>query len=191
MLRRITALLLASVMALVVGGCGTSSSEQIVEPPDDQHDGHDHTAGVDGAHPEQGPHGGHLIELGDEQYHAELVHDEATHTVTIHLLDSAGTQPIETGQAEIRLQVFRDGQFVDYRLPAAGGSGESVGSHFQLIDEGLTDFLLHTEVVRGRLHVTINEQEYIGAIDHTAHDHDAHEGHEQSDDHSEEGHLDH
>ena len=27
------------------------------------------------SHAAEGPHGGHLIVLGDEEYHAELVHD--------------------------------------------------------------------------------------------------------------------
>ena len=191
MLRRTTALLLASVVALVTSGCGTSSLEQTAEPPHDEQDGHDHTAGDDLTHPDQGPHGGHLIELGDEQYHAELLHDEATHAVTIHLLDSTGSQPITAGPTEVRLQVFRDGQFVDYRLPVANDSAEPIGSQFQLVDEGLVDVLLHAEAVRARLHATINGQEYIGTIEHKAHDHDAHAGHDDDDDHTEEDQTDH
>jgi hypothetical protein len=114
MLRRTIIVSLASVVALVASGCNTSSSEGPVASSHDVHAGHDEPAGDDAAHPNQGPHGGHLIELGDEQYHAELLHDEAAHCTTIHLLDSAGSQPITTGPNEMRLQVLRDGQFVDY-----------------------------------------------------------------------------
>ncbi len=39
------------------------------------------------SHPTEGPHHGTLIELGKEEYHAELVHDDKM--VTIYILDSA------------------------------------------------------------------------------------------------------
>lgn len=189
MMRRTSALLLSSVVALMASGCKPSPSESSVDPPHTEQDGHDHGATDDLAHPQQGPHGGHLIELGEEQYHAELLHDEATHTVTVHLLDSTGTKPIATGPDKILLQVFRDAQFLEFELSAAGDSTEPAGSHFQLIDEDLVDFLLHAESVRARLQATIDGQEYIGTIEHTAHDHDAHAGHDDDEDHGEEDHT--
>ena len=51
------------------------------------------------SHAAEGPHGGHLIVLGNEEYHAELVHDEGTHTVTVHLLDASMENPISAGSA--------------------------------------------------------------------------------------------
>ena len=45
---------------------------------------HEHDHGH--AHPSEGPHHGALIELGKEDYHAEIVHDEKTDTVTIYIL---------------------------------------------------------------------------------------------------------
>lgn len=41
------------------------------QPSEDPHAGH--------AHPSHGPHSGDLIELGNEEYHAELVHPHAHH----------------------------------------------------------------------------------------------------------------
>ena len=75
--------------ALALAGCGTNSPPA---PPAVEHkegDGHAH------AHPAHGPHDGHLIELGEEEYHAELTHDDATKSVTVYLLDK------ETKRVEI------------------------------------------------------------------------------------------
>ena len=33
-----------------------------------------------------------MIELGDEAYHGELVHDDPTHMVTVHLLDGTAKE---------------------------------------------------------------------------------------------------
>jgi hypothetical protein len=168
--------LFTSLMGLAVcvffTGCG----------PDADHDaagdhGHDH-AGAEGDaaapghdHPEEGPHGGHLIELGEGAYHAELAHDEATHTVTVYLLDADGRSPIGADDREITLQLFQGGRFVDYMLAAAEGA-----STFSLVDEKLCDTLLHADETRGRLRVAIDGKQQTGTIEHHAH---AHEGHEQ------------
>lgn len=156
-----------TVFALVLGlaGCADEAVEQM--PPADVHgaaDEHGHAT----AHPTEGPRGGHLIELGDEQYHVELLHDEASHTVTVHLLDAAGKEPVATDQPQIVLQLFQDGQFVDYALAAVPGNAGGA-SEFRLVDEKLVDALLHSPEVRGRMRVTIGGNEFTGMIDHDAH----------------------
>lgn len=70
-----TGVAILAMAAFTVSGCADpSSNEQFSEvtsddneqPNQDPHAGH--------AHPTHGPHGGDLIELGNEEYHAELVH---------------------------------------------------------------------------------------------------------------------
>ena len=191
-------LCLAALAALSVSlaGCGSDSSEtptnQVADTPPaadadhDDHAGHDHgdhagqehndQAGHE--HPTKGPHGGHLIELGNEEYHAELLHDENTHTVTIHLLDGAEKQPVAIPQTEIVLQLFRDGQFVKYTLKAVQGPPDAAGaaSRFEIVDAALCDALGHEDETRGRLQVTINGKPYTGTIEHDSHgDHEGHD----------------
>jgi hypothetical protein len=130
------------------------------------------------AHPTEGPHGGHLIELGNEEYHAELLHDENTHAVTIHLLDGPGKQPLAIPQTEIALQLFQDGKFVKYALKAIQGPGDAAGaaSRFEIVDATLCDALGHEDETRGRLQVTIDGKPYTGTIEHSSHgDHEGHE----------------
>jgi hypothetical protein len=180
----------ALILSISLVGCDSESSETATNkiggtPPalnadEDDHSGHDHSAH---AHPTEGPHGGHLIELGNEEYHAELLHDEDTHTVTIHLLDSAGTQPVAVPLSEITLQLFRDGQFVKHALSAVRGPEDTANawSQFAIADAELCDALCHEEHLRGRLQVTINEKPYTGTIEHSSHDGHAHGDHEGHD----------
>ncbi len=53
------------------------------------------------AHASEGLHHGTLIELGNEKYHAELVHDEQS--VTIYILDRAATKAIPIDAAEVTI----------------------------------------------------------------------------------------
>lgn len=165
-----------AAVAIPLLGCGSDSAtyEPFQEPVAEQ--SHDQTNQDAHNHSAEGPHGGHMIELGNEAYHAELTHDEQTHTVTVHLLDATITQPAVADQPTLILQLFQDGKFVDYTLTAAGEA-----SQFSLIDEKLCDALLHAEEVRARLKVTIADTPYTGMIEHHAHDdedeqHESHEG---------------
>lgn len=182
-----------AALSVSLAGCSSESTETPAEksgssppplPPDaghDDHAGHDPNAHAGHEHPGEGPHGGHLIELGNGEYHAELLHDENTHTVTIHLLDAAGEQPVAISQTEIALQLFQGAQFVKYALKAVQRPGEPAGaaSRFEIVDESLCDALCHGDETRGRLQVTINSKPYTGMIEHTSHgDHD-HEGHDR------------
>ena len=78
-------LAIMTVGIFILSGCAEPSgddqfsevSEHDNEQPDeDPHAGH--------AHPSHGPHGGDLIELGNEEYHAELVHPHVHHDDAHH-----------------------------------------------------------------------------------------------------------
>ena len=183
----VTAVLAVSVSLL---GCGSDSTETPTgktegSPPPlaadtdhDDHAGHDHGDDAGHEHPTKGPHGGHLIELGNEEYHAELLHDEKTHTVTVHLLDGAGKQPVAIPATELTLQLVQGGQFMKYALKAVQGPGDTAGaaSRFEIVDAALCDALCHEDETGGRLQATINGKSYSGTIEHGSHgDHD-HEG---------------
>jgi hypothetical protein len=167
-------------MSISLAGCGSEPQTGTTPATPSGHyegDGHDHGSETAHAHPTDGPHGGHLIELGNEEYHAELLHDESTHTVTVHLLDAAGIQPVAISEPEIIVQLFQDGQFVRYALKAVQGPAVPAGaaSQFEIVDEALCDALCHENELRGRLQVTINGTPYTGTIEHSSH-----EGHEHA-----------
>jgi hypothetical protein len=173
--KRFVGLIGVAACAFLIGcNRGTSGNGS----PSDQDDEKAHAPAAEPGHehPAEGPHGGHLIELGPQQYHAELLHDEAAHTVTIHLLDASGKEAVSADEPHITLQLFKNGQYVDYTLKAAEGASE-----FTLVDEGLCDTLLHDQQVRGRLHVTIGGTQHTGIIEHQAHEHEGDEQAEHDD----------
>lgn len=61
-----------AIAAFMLSGCSDPSGgdqfKEVSTTENEQPDEHAH------AHPSEGPHGGDLIELGNEEYHAELVH---------------------------------------------------------------------------------------------------------------------
>ena len=62
---------------------------------------HDHAGH---GHPSEGPHHGGLIELGNEEYHAELVHDDDAGTVTLYILDGGVTKQVPIDATEITIK---------------------------------------------------------------------------------------
>jgi hypothetical protein len=167
-----------SVIALVVLsliGCGESSSKsdnsqqtvKAVGPPstvDHSHDSH--------SHPSEGPHGGSLIELGNEEYHAELLHDDAESKVTVYLLDASAKEFVPTEAQEIKINLSHEGQVEQFVLTAAAQASDGPGkaSCFVSTTPEVCEELCH-EHAEGQLVVVINGKQYRGDIHHD-HDHE-------------------
>jgi hypothetical protein len=101
-------------------------------------DPHGHSHGPDGSHAETehehaevGPHGGHLVEVGDHVAHIELTHEAATNTLTLHVLGADAKSPLSLAKApEIKLMT-EDGP----RVLATSGEGHT----FTVSDAALKD----------------------------------------------------
>lgn len=121
-------------------------------------------------HPSEGPHHGSLIELGNEEYHAELVHDEKAGTVTIYILDSKAEKAVPIEAAELMINLKHDGQPEQFPLKAEPQEGDPAdkSSRFVSKDAELGEDLDH-KGADPQLSVNIDGKSYIGKI---AHDHD-------------------
>jgi len=143
-------------------------------------DGHDHAehghAEHEHAHPSSGPHKGSLIELGNEEYHAELVHDDKAGTVTIYLLDGAAKAAVGTQAADVVINVKHDGKGSQFRLTADPQKGDKAGasSRFVSKDSQLGD-ALDQEGAEARLVLEIAGKPFTGQVTHSheGHDHEA------------------
>lgn len=170
----------AAFLAVAVLGCG--GGDEIVHPevPQNTEGAHVHE------HPSHGPHEGHLIELGAEEYHAELLHDEENHKVTIYILDGAAKEAVTIEAAEILINVAADGEAKQFKLAAAPQESDPEGksSRFELVDEELLHEL-EEEGNKLKLSLTINEKPYTGDIELGEHEHD-HEHEEGDHDHDKE-----
>lgn len=125
------------------------------------------------AHPSHGPHKGDLIELGNEEYHAELVHGESG-DVTIYILDSSAAKVVPIDATELTINLTHDGKPEQFKLPAAPDTNDPMGmsSRFTIKDAELAGDLDH-EGVTAKVVISIKGKQYTGNIEHH-HDEAAH-----------------
>lgn len=162
-------------------GCDQKGQQPVgAENSADAQQEHEHGAGHE--HPAHGPHEGDLIELGDEEYHAEFVHDEKTCDVTIYVLDSSAKEAVAIEATEIVINLKHDGKPLQHRLKAEPQEGDAEGKSSRFVSKS-NDGLCH-EIDEGgadaRLQITIAGKSYTGEIVHD-HDHD-HAGHDHKHD---------
>lgn len=159
-------LVLGLFATVAVTGCAKQNS-----------DGGDTAGGESNAqvheHPSEGPHGGELVELGNEEYHAELVHDEESGSVTVYVLDSAAKSGVPIDAQEVTINLTHDGQAEQFAVTASPqeGDGEGKSSRFTSQDAELAEELEHNHG-EAKLVLTINGKQYRGSI---LHDHDGEE----------------
>lgn len=124
------------------------------------------------AHPTEGPHHGSLIELGREDYHAELVHDDTTDTVTIYILDAAAAKAVPIAAKQLMLNVRAAGKVQQFPLAAQPQTTDPDGSSsaFAATDKQLCT-LLDTKGSSGRLNVEIAGKRYVGQVGGHTHPH--------------------
>jgi uncharacterized lipoprotein NlpE involved in copper resistance len=160
------------VVSFSLAGCenkteqGTKTFDEAA-PEDVTMDEHGHD------HPSEGPHHGSLIELGKEAYHAELVHDEKTGSVTIYILDSAAKKSVPIKAESVLINAKHDGKGAQFTLAAAPESTDPAGqsSRFSTQEKTLGE-VLDEEGTTARLVLEIDGKSYSGEISVHDHDHD-------------------
>lgn len=165
---------LLSVSVFVLSGCNNSppaapaASSQSAASATDEHAEH--------AHPTEGPHHGDLVELGNEEYHAEIVHG-AGGEVTVYMLDSHAEKAVPIDAAEVVVNVTHDGQAEQFKLLATPEAGNPAGmsSKFSLKDEELAGDL-GAEGTVAKIAVSISGNSFTGKIEH----HHEGEGHDHT-----------
>lgn len=151
-------------------GCNSETSAPATGGHDDSHS--DEHAGHE--HPTHGPHGGDLVELGEEDYHAEIVHTDNDELV-VYILSSDAKTAVPIEATEVVINAVHDGQPEQFKLAASADERDPEGksSRFTSSDAELVDHV-HHEDAQARLVVTIAGKQYKGKI---AHEHDADHGH--------------
>lgn len=148
--------------ALVVAGCNNT-----VPPKAPVADAHDH--------PTEGPHHGDLVELGNEEYHAEIVHGDGGE-VTVYILDSKAAKAVPITAKDVTINLSHDGKAEQFKLPAAPDAGDPEGksSRFRLKDKELASDL-DTKGTNAKIVIVIDSKSYSGKIEHhregAGHDH--------------------
>ncbi|MEX0642453.1 MAG: hypothetical protein WD468_07120 [Pirellulales bacterium] len=146
-----------ALLILSMSGCGSKASKPSTP-----------TAGAATEdHATKGPHGGSLIELGNEEYHAELVHDEQAKTVTVYILDSAAKTSVPIDAVDVTINLKHEGRGEQFKLAAAAdqNDGQGKSSRFASSEAELAEDL-DGEGAEAQLVVTINGKPYRGTVEH-------------------------
>lgn len=143
-------------------GGGPGSNLSVDAPPPPTVEIHDH--------PSEGPHHGTLVELGKEEYHAEVVHSKDT--VTIYILDGQAKSAVPIDATEVTVNVVHDGKPEQFKLAASPDAGETGGksSRFTVANAELAAHI-DDSAAAPKLSLTIAGKPYRGEIKH---DHDGH-----------------
>jgi hypothetical protein len=148
-----------------LSGCTDAGPEKAeTKPPAEKHE-HAHE------HPTEGPHHGHLIEIGKEEYHVELVHEKSV--VTIYVLDASAKAAVAIEAKTIVINVKHDGKPEQFELAASPDAEDAEGksSRFTIDSAELAEHLEHTEA-EARLNITINGTPYNASLAHSHEEHD-------------------
>lgn len=119
------------------------------------------------AHPENGPHGGELVELGNEAYHIEMVHEDSG--ANFYVLDGSAMTPVAIAATNLVLSLKLKGEQQSFELLAVPEATDQPGkaSRFQSDDHVLTTWL--EAEAEGVIVVQIDGRSFTGKIAH--HDH--------------------
>ena len=152
-------------VVLVLAGCTASENQdQESTTKADPHAGHSHAT--------LGPHHGHLVELGDEDYHAEWRFDNSSGKVTIYLLDADVKKDVTTTADQITVRVTQGKITSEYELPAinASESDPPTASQFEVVNAELLESLKAVgHGIEAKLSVTIEDKQYTGSFEHLPH----------------------
>lgn len=152
----------AFVSCLAGGACGSQApppaAEKVTptvvgEMSPEEAGGMAPAAETEGGHEHAAPHGGALVELGEEFAHIELVHDAASGGLTAYVLDGEAEQAVRVAVPALELEITPAGGAATAASLAAKANaltGESVGDSSQFVGtvpalKGVTRF---TGVVR-------------------------------------------
>lgn len=115
-------------------------------------------------HGEKGPHGGSLVELGADEFHAEVVLDHDAHTLRVFVLGKDAKTAVPTAATEITVAAEGKGA-VTLKAAPQEADGEGKASRFELIDEKLVHDILDAKFLHGEVRITIGDKPYSGHID--------------------------
>ncbi|MDB5341631.1 MAG: hypothetical protein JWP89_8 [Schlesneria sp.] len=172
---------LTLIGGLMLLGCSPSKNEQKTSQQVKQNKGaeHDH-ASHEGAHLHYGagPHGGTVIELGGDDYHAEIVLDHDGHAVRVFLFKADAKTPLVTKAADAVLSLDANKKLILKPIPL-GDDQAGHTSSFELVDETAVEDLYKKGFLHGDLSVPVGDQVFKSHLDiHIEHGEHKHADHD-------------
>jgi hypothetical protein len=110
-------------------------------------------------HPTTGPHGGQLVEWGEEEYHLELLMDRKGGEATVYVLDGSAVKaaPIKAKDLTMTLKAEPP---VTLKLAAKPETGDPAGSSSRFT--GKSDALSKDQPLTGTINGEVEGKPYTG-----------------------------
>jgi hypothetical protein len=185
-LRTILSAALTAGVSLWLAGCDSSTTPADAgktgnahSHDEHGHEGHDHAPGEHGheghdhshAH---GPHDGHIVEIGEEEYHAEWTHD-GKGKVTVYVLDKEMKKEVPIAAEKIAIETKIGETSNSFELEAVNRTeGDApMASQFEITDAQLEGVLTAVDGkgVTATLKLKIGDKDYTAPITHDDHGH--------------------
>jgi hypothetical protein len=157
----------AASAAVLLAGCQGNATPAAAPEDASAAESHGHGHGDDHDHGSTGPHGGALVELGDEEYHAEVVLDEVGGVATVYILDASAKSAVPIDAADVVINLARPGQpGAEHRLPASPREGDPEGKSSRFASSNAADLVraMRERGAKPRLRVTIDGKPFNGAV---------------------------
>ncbi|QDT28084.1 hypothetical protein [Gimesia panareensis] len=167
------------VALALFAGCTSQDDTRTFDEKDSQASAEaEHAHEHDHEH-DHGPNGGHLLEVGEEQYHVEVVFDNDKRTLTAFILgpDAKSAHPIAGETIDFDLEVGDK----EHEIPLAAKplDGEKDGKSSRFVAEGkaIPESIKAESDLNGHFHLDIGEDHFHVDLHHEGHDHD-HDDHD-------------
>jgi hypothetical protein len=169
-------ILLPALCVLMAGCVGGQEYDTVTSEDADRAEAH---ADHDHHHHHEAPHGGHLIELGDHKYNAEVLLEGDPKQLVVYVFDAHAENAVAIDSPSITF-ALEEGEPIVLAAQPQEGDAEGKASKFAAAETSLTDL----EALHGSVKVTIEGTEYVGELSHDHdHDHDHAHGEQAGKDH--------
>lgn len=154
----------AAILAAALFATGGCTPHVVTKPKSSASaTGHGHD------HPHEGPHGGALVEWGDEEYHAEFTVDHGKKQATVYILDGSAKKPAPIKVESITLVIMNVKPPATVTLKADPQKDDPASSASRFV--GQHDALGKEMEFEGEISGKVGEKPYAGDFKEEAHDH--------------------
>ena len=166
----ITRICLSTIAIVFITGCTEESASHSHNETEVTEDGHNHAHDHGHDHGSEGPHGGHILGLGNEEYHLEWLHNESG-KLTFYLLDATAKEDVSTTAKSISIETVVKDETTTVAVNSTTPDAES-HNRFEVIDPVLLQRLeLVGHGVTAKATVSIEDKEYTSEFEHHDHGH--------------------
>lgn len=169
-------LLSCGVALALFAGCSAQEDTRTFSDQDSAEADHAHEHAHDHAH-EHGPNGGHLLEVGEEQYHVEVVFDEKGRTLTAFILgpDAKTAYPIAGESIDFDMEIGDKEHEIPLEAKPLEGEKDGKSSRFVAEGKAVPESIKKESDLNGHFHLDIGDDHF-----HVDLKHDDHEGHDHA-----------